>query len=162
VIGADVERTFESALGELPARPAVLHVASHAVADDRDPYASHVRLASDSLADGLLHGTEITGMDLSGTLVVLSACETLEGPLYAGEGLLGLQRSFRATGASAVLATLWPVGPSAADLVKHFYKRLVQGDSPATALRNAQLRMMESPETAHPFHWAGFVLHGGN
>ena len=162
VIGADVERTFESALGELPARPAVLHVASHAIADDRDPYASHIRLAPDSLADGLLHGTEITGMDLSGSLVVLSACETLEGPLYAGEGLLGLQRSFQATGASAVLATLWPVGPSAAELVEHFYERLVQGDPPATALRHAQLQLMENPDTVHPFHWAGFVLHGGS
>jgi CHAT domain-containing protein len=86
----------------------------------------------------------------------------LEGPLYAGEGLLGLQRSGRATGASAVLATLWPVGPSGAELVEHFYERLVQGDPPASALRRAQLRMMENPETVHPFHWAGFVLHGGS
>ena len=162
VLGAEVSQTTESALGSFPAAPAVLHVASHAVADDRDSYASYIRLAPDSLSDGMLHGAEIIGMDLTGSLIVLSACETLEGPLFAGEGLLGLQRSFQATGASAVLATLWPVGPSAAELVEHFYERLVQGDSPATALRRAQLRMLEDPDTAHPFHWAGFVLHGGS
>jgi CHAT domain-containing protein len=158
VHGAEVLETKESALAELPARPAVLHVASHAIADDRDPYASHIRLAADSLADGLLHGAEIGLLDLDGSLVVLSACETVEGPLYAGEGLLGLQRSFAATGASGVLATLWPVGPSAADIVGFFYESLVEGDPPVTALQRAQLRMLESPETEHPFHWAGFVL----
>jgi tetratricopeptide (TPR) repeat protein len=161
VIGADVDETTESAFSALAFRPAVLHVASHAIADDRDPLASHIRLAPDSLADGLLHGAEISAMDLSGTLVVLSACETLEGPLYAGEGLLGLQRSFQATGTSAVLATLWPVGASAAELVEHFYQGLVRGEPPATALREAQLDMLANPATAHPFHWAGFVLHGG-
>jgi len=154
--------TSESAVFDRLTAPSVLHVAAHAVADDRDPFASHIRLARDSMADGLLHGTEIERLDLPGTLVVLSACATVEGPLFEGEGLLGLRRSFLATGASGVVATLWPVGPSAADLIGHFYERLVAGDAPAAALRIAQLRMRSDPDTAHPFHWAGFVLFGGD
>lgn len=162
VIGTDVAATTESAFSTLASQPSVLHIASHAIADDRDPLASHIRLAPDSLSDGLLHGAEIGGIDLTGTLVVLSACETQEGRLFPGEGLLGLQRSFQATGASAVVATLWPVGPSAAELAEHFYRGLIRGEPPATALRNAQLEMRENPDTAHPFHWAGFVLHENN
>jgi len=158
VHGANELPTKESALSKLPARPAVLHVASHAIADDRDPYASHIRLAADSLADGLLHGAEIGSLQLEGSLVVLSACETGKGPLYAGEGLLGLQRSFVMTGASGVLATLWPVSSSAADLIEFFYGFLLEGDPPVTALRRAQLQMLSRRETAHPFHWAGFTL----
>ena len=30
----------------------------------------------------------------------------------------------------------------------------------AEALRQAALKVMKSPETSHPFYWAGFVLVG--
>lgn len=40
-----------------------------------------------------------------------------------------------------------------------FYRRLAAGDEPSTALRSAQMSLRSNPETAHPFYWAGFVLH---
>jgi CHAT domain-containing protein len=161
VLGGETRASAESSVHEMSSPPAVLHVAAHAIADDRDPFASHILLLADSLEDGLLHGMEIERLDLTGSLVVLSACETVEGPLFEGEGLLGLRRSFQAAGASQVLATLWPVGPSAADLSRYFYDGIVMGLVPSEALREAQLRMRSDPATAHPFHWAGFVLFGG-
>jgi len=80
------------------------------------------------------------------------------GPLFAGEGRLGLARAFLAQGASAVVATDWPVGPAAAEVAERFYRRLARGATPAAALRGARLDVRRDPSTAHPFYWAGYVL----
>ena len=88
----------------------------------------------------------------------MSGCETLVGPDYRGEGLMGLARAFLASGSAAVVASRWPVGPATAELMGGFYRRLGKGEDLADALRNAQLELRRNPQTAHPFHWAGFVL----
>jgi CHAT domain-containing protein len=56
--------------------------------------------------------------------------------------------------------SLWTVDDEAtAETMTHFYARLVAGDSPASALRQAQLRVLA--ERPHPFFWSPFVLVGG-
>jgi CHAT domain-containing protein len=140
---------------------AVLHFAVHAIADDADPLASHLRLAPDSGSDGLLHSSEIATQSHTGQLVVLSACETQMGRLYHGEGIMSLTRAFLATGATAVVATQWPVGAATADLMTGFYRSLAAGADPATALRTSQRRLRHDARTSHPFYWAGFGLHVG-
>ncbi len=139
----------------------VVHLAAHAVADAVDPLASHVRLAPDEDNDGYLHLGEIAAVRRPIGLVVLSACETSQGRLYYGEGLMGLGRAFLAAGAESVVATLWPVGAASAELMGEFHSRLASGMSPAAALRAAQLQLRRGSNTAHPFFWAGFVLVGG-
>jgi CHAT domain-containing protein len=136
----------------------VVHFAVHAQADDRDPLASHLRLGADEENDGYFHLAEIADARRPARLVVLSACETQSGRLFNGEGLMGLARAFLASGAGAVVATQWPVGPAAADLMGEFYRRLASGAQPAAALRAAKLALRRDPTTAHPFYWAGFVL----
>ena len=71
---------------------------------------------------------------------------------------MGLARAFLASGSTAVVASRWPVGPATAELMGGFYRRLAKGEELAGALRNAQLDLRRNPRTAHPFHWAGFVL----
>jgi CHAT domain-containing protein len=154
------ERTTEAGLAAAGS-PAVLHVVAHAVADDTDPRASYISLAADSRADGRLHPVEIEAQDWTGTLVVLSACESLGGPRYRGEGLLGLGRAFLVAGAPAVVATQWPIGPDAADLAEAFYRWLAAGQSPPAALRRAQLQALQAGDRSHPVHWAAFVLYLG-
>lgn len=145
------------ARGEV-ARYGIVHFATHAQARDDDPLSSHLLLAADSANDGYLHLSEVAARRVSARLVVLSACETLSGTLYNGEGLMGLARAFLAGGSRAVVATHWPVGSWAADLMAVFYRRLAAGDEPAAALRAAKLTLLENPATADPFFWAGFVL----
>jgi CHAT domain-containing protein len=104
-----------------------------------------------------LHLNEIARARWHASLVVLSACKTLEGPLYSGEEMVGLARAFLAGGAGTVVATQWPVGVPSADLIGAFYRQLVAGDTPAAALHRAQLVPRRAPVTSHPFYWAGYV-----
>ena len=163
--GADATRARLAA--DAPARD-VLHLATHGVLDPALPEASYIVLAPDGDDDGKLGYLEIPGLyqALRGThLVVLSACETavpVEAP-GAGAGLeiAGLANQFRRAGVPRLLASLWKVSDTSTQaLMARFYEGLGQGRTPPEALAAAQRALHASPETAHPFHWAPFVLIG--
>jgi CHAT domain-containing protein len=91
-------------------------------------------------------------------LLILSACQTAAGDKRATLGLAGLAVR---SGARSTLATLWSVqDQSTAELMTHFYKALQPGVSKAQALRQAQLKLLNSPQYQNPYFWAPFVLVG--
>ncbi len=139
----------------------LIHIAAHASADGNDPMQSHLSLQPDVHNDGLLHITEVIGSQLNARLVVLSACETMPGRLYQGEGLMGLARAFQVAGAETVIATRWPIGAETAAMMDRFYSALSAGKVPSTALREARLTVRKNSGTGHPFYWAGFVVTTG-
>jgi MYXO-CTERM domain-containing protein len=112
--------------------------------------------------DGLLSAYEAATLDLDGTkLVVLSACDTGVGSVTRGEGVLGLRRAFVMAGAETVVMSLWRVDDaSTRDLMLGYYARLKQGAGRADAMRDAQLALLDSETTAHPFFWAAFIVEG--
>jgi CHAT domain-containing protein/tetratricopeptide (TPR) repeat protein len=114
-------------------------------------WASRGRRSSKEGEDGVLTALDVEQMNLTETeLVVLSACETGLGRLAGGEGALGLQRAFQVAGARNVIASLWKVDDQAtAALIHLFYLNLwVKKQSPADALRNAQLAILHTPSVA--------------
>lgn len=144
----------------------ILHIATHGKADGLRPERSRLVL---SLLDprgrpvaGNLVLQDIYNLQLAADLVVLSACQSGLGPLVRGEGLVGLTRGFQYAGARRVLASLWNVDDSStATLMGAFYRGLlVEGLSPAAALRRAQRTLLADPATRAPYHWAAFTLHG--
>jgi len=117
--------------------------------------------------DGILTAMEVATQDLSDTgLVVLSACQTGLGVTNAGEGVLGLRRSFSIAGCETLIMSLWSVPDLATrDLMRDLYRRhLHQRPLPAAeALRQAQLDMLEAQRKdgeIHPFSWGAFVSAG--
>src|SRR5206468_10503622 len=75
-------------------------------------------------------------------LVYLSACETDRGPILKSEGSITIARSFFAAGVPVVVGTLWPIDDQAARLAaRTFHQHLLRGDTPAEALRQAQLML---------------------
>lgn len=154
-------RATEARVRSLVPRASIVHVVAHAEVVPHDPQASHLALApGPSSPDGLLHANEIARMHWGGALVVLSACETLVGPTYAGAGPVGLARAFFGGGAAAVVATQWPVDSSAARLMAAFYRILGDGHPPPAALRRAKLAALRDPSTSHPFQWGAYVWIG--
>jgi len=112
--------------------------------------------------NGFLRLYDIYNLNLRADLVVLSACNTALGKEVRGEGLVGLTRAFMYAGAARVVASLWKTEDRAtATLMNHFYEgMLVQGQSPAAALRSAQLSMWNDKRWQQPRYWAAFTLQG--
>jgi len=153
----------ESTLKSLPLREyQIIHFACHGFLDEKFPLRSALVLSfsKDQDEDGFLQANEICNLEMNADLVVLSACQTGNGALEKGEGLIGLTRSFLYSGADSVLSSFWSLNDqSTAGFMEDFYTFLCQGQDKAGALRLAKLKMLKSSHF-HPFYWAGFVLNG--
>ncbi|MEM1281906.1 MAG: CHAT domain-containing protein, partial [Cyanobacteria bacterium P01_H01_bin.152] len=163
----------------------VLHFATHAAFVPGVPEDSFILFGNGdtaSLRD--IENWTLNGVDL----VVLSACETGVGGLGNGEEVLGLGYQFQASGAKAVIASLWQVSDQGtALLMETFYDALAQGMTKAEALQTAQLALINlqsaaandtdraigvvpiaeaniesvrSTNYSHPYYWAPFILIG--
>jgi CHAT domain-containing protein len=111
--------------------------------------------------NGFLQLEDIYNLKLRAELVVLSACRTALGKEVRGEGLVGMTRAFMYAGAPRVIASLWAVPDRAtSEFMRLFYRHFFEGQSPAAALRSAQLELRKTPRWSAPFFWAGFILQG--
>lgn len=162
--GFDASR--ETAMSSEVAQYQIVHFATHAYSDEKQPELSSVVLTmmdrNGEKAEGLMPLHDIYSMDLAAELTVLSACETALGKDTKGEGLVGLTHAFISANSKTVIASLWKVDDRAtAVLWGYFYEALLQqGMSPAAALRFAKLKMMRDKQWNAPYYWAGFVVQG--
>ena len=155
-------RATEAALRQAAADGArVLHLATHAVVDERPGQGAAILLTPDDRDDGLLRPAEIASLDLRSDLTVLAACRSALGGAEDGRAFASLTGSFLAAGSSAVLASLWDVGDEAsAAFMAQLYYQLGRGQRPAAALRRAKLRLRADPAWDRPHLWAAFILIG--
>jgi CHAT domain-containing protein len=141
-----------------------LHIATHALVNERNPSRSAIVLTldADPQEDGFLEVGEIAELDLDCDLVVLSACQTGRGELLSGEGIVGLSRAFLYAGARSVVVSLWNVSDiSTSEFMKAFYQHLVSSMGNTEALCEAKLTMLRSDtEIRHPYYWAPFIVVG--
>jgi CHAT domain-containing protein/tetratricopeptide (TPR) repeat protein len=137
----------------------VIHLATHALVDERSLTRTALALAPSGSEDGFLSPADIAGLRLDADLVVLSACRTAGGVTIAGEGVQGLTTPLVAAGARSVVATQWRVGDrSTVRLVADLYDGLARGLTVAEALREAKLAALR--RGAPPGEWAGFTVVG--
>lgn len=118
--------------------------------------------------DGILTAAEIAALDLRGLdLVVMSACQTGLG-IVKGDGVFGLQRGFKKSGARSLLMSLWKVDDNATELLMDtFYQGLTSGLSKHASLQKAQHTVRtysinrkgrKLTPYSHPRYWAAFIL----
>lgn len=137
----------------------VIHLATHALVDERSLSRTALALAPGGTEDGFLSPADIAGLRLDADLVVLSACRTAGGVTIAGEGVQGLTTPLVAAGARAVVATQWRVGDrSTVRLVADFYDGLARRLPVSDALQEAKLAALR--RGAPPAEWAGFTVVG--
>lgn len=143
----------------------VLHFAMHGLMNPDESALSALVLSDRDTADNLLLADEIRSLDLSAQLVVLSACDTYQGPQIAGEGPLGLSRAFLRAGAERTISSLWPVSDVVtASLMEEFYSGLYEEKlPPLAALQKAKLLISERKNQtwSDPYYWGGFILEYG-
>jgi tetratricopeptide (TPR) repeat protein len=114
--------------------------------------ACHGRFRADSplfssleLADGPLNVYELQSLRRAPELMVLSACDLAVADAHPGDELLGFASALLNMGTRTVIASSVPVPDAAAKrLMTGLHERLVSGASPATALADAQRRLVES------------------
>jgi CHAT domain-containing protein/ketosteroid isomerase-like protein len=142
----------------------LLHFATHAILDDRNPMYSRIILSrpKDKRQDGMLEAWELMKLDLTAEMVVLSACQTARGRIGAGEGMIGMSWALFVAGSPSVVVSQWKVDSDRTmELMIDFHQNLVRRKSTtkAEALRAAALKVLHSKYN-HPVYWAGFVLIG--
>lgn len=154
-------------------RSDVIHLALHALTDEKSPLNSGLvlaraptRLGSKMTGGDLLQAEEIYHFNLQKSrLVVLSACQSGVERYYQGEGMIGLACPFLAAGVPLVVASLWPVDSEAtSELMRNFhYQRKHNRLTTVEALRQAQLDWLNQSEPSyrHPYYWAAFTVIGG-
>jgi len=145
-------------------RAAVIHIASHAFANSASPMYGGIVLTrpDDGSDDGILYAWELAGLQMHADLLILSACETAQGRVAAGEGVLGLTWAALVAGSRSVVVAQWPVDDWATALwMSHFHRNLTDGMSTAEAGRQAALAVAQFPGCSHPRFWAGFIVAGG-
>lgn len=111
-------------------------------------------------------------LKLHAPVVTLIACGSAHQDVKAGDEPLGLVSAFLYAGAKSVVGTLWDTnvvtGRGFSDLwYEEIHKQMgargtAQGGliDLAVATQQAILKIRQHPQTATPYHWAGFVLHG--
>jgi len=144
----------------------VIHLAMHGLLNKKEQALSCLAFTeiSDSAENNFLHAYEISKMDLSADLVILSACETGFGKFERGNGIASLARSFMYAGVPSLIVSLWQVNDQATSrIMQNLYQKLSDGLPVHEALRQAKLDYIQSAKgiTAHPAFWSPFI-HIGN
>lgn len=143
----------------------IVHLATHAIADNNDPERSFISFYPGN-QDSRLYAREIYDMRLDTTsLIILSACETGTGQLIKGEGLMSLSRAFAYAGCPSIITSLWKAEDNTTAFITqrlHYY--LGRNETKDKALQLAKLDLLKSPgvEARYktPNYWAHLVLIG--
>jgi len=162
LVGAEATvESFKALAGDY----AVLHLATHAKADNEDGEYAYVAFSEtkDTAYSNLLYLKSLYTLSLHADMVVLSACETGVGKLRRGEGVVSLARGFSHAGANSLVTTLWRISDhESATLMQRYYRGLKNDLPKDEALRQAKINYLNeaSGNSAHPFFWAAFVTIG--
>ena len=140
-----------------------IHFVAHGIATRQRPLDSAVVLARDG-DFYKLYARDIIKHPLHARLVTISSCHGAGTRAYTGEGLVGLAWAFLHAGAHQVIAALWEVNDNATPkLMDDLYAGIRAGHDPATALRDAKLKLIRGGTLyRHPKYWAPFVLYSGS
>ncbi|HFA52076.1 MAG TPA: CHAT domain-containing protein [Bacteroidetes bacterium] len=144
----------------------ILHLATHAILDDRENGLSYIAFAgaSEKLDTGKIYLLDLYNLRLPADMVVLSACETGIGELKKGEGIISLARGFAYAGAKSIVTSLWEVNDKAtAEIMEEFYRQLKKGNTKAEAMQYAKSDYFDrqiDDKYVHPYYWASFIAVG--
>ncbi len=149
---------------------ALFHFSGHAEFNNTFPNLSCLYILDDNLNTIPLYGNEIPLNFHFGkpTLVVLNACETGTMSVSIGDEINGLSRGFIHAGANGIIFNIWSVfDASSAELLKEFYRMLLEGNNIAYSIRMARKYMREKimnstheSDATDILHWGSCIYYG--
>ncbi|NJO89504.1 MAG: CHAT domain-containing protein [Chloroflexia bacterium] len=108
----------------------IFHFAMHASAEKDNPDFSFLAITQEdeNEEDGMFYNYEIAMMNMKATMVVLSGCNTGDGVISSGEGVMSLTRNFILAGVPSIVHSLWEVqDETSVVIMDKFYKYLSEG-----------------------------------
>lgn len=142
----------------------IVHLAMHANVNFDLPMNSELIFNPDyNKSRDQLHAYEIYTHKIKSDMIVLSACNTQNGKILTGEGIMGITWGFLLAGTKNLLTTQWPVADrSGAFIMDHFYAYLSKGDPVDISLQKAKIDFLKTgdPVKSNPFYWASYVSMG--
>jgi len=109
-----------------------------------------------------LYFSELYGLNFPAKMVVLSACDSGNGAIRSGEGIMSISRALAYAGVQSSVYSLWQVpDKETSEIMISFYENLKKGQKKDVALATAKNTFIKNnPMKNHPFYWAGFVVNG--
>ncbi|HUN88060.1 MAG TPA: CHAT domain-containing protein [Terriglobales bacterium] len=164
-IFAREQATPSAYLASKPEQYSYIHFVAHGTASRMSPLDSAIVLSRSSAQEDSfkLYARDIIHHPVHAQLVTISTCYGAGARAYSGEGLVGLSWAFLRAGAHNVIGALWEVSDvSTPLLMDELYRGLEKSNSPASALRQAKLKLLHSSDYRKPFYWAPFQLYTGS
>jgi hypothetical protein len=174
------EAATDTAVKNEAPRARILHFATHGITV---PRVSFRNIAADVLADpkayirrigeaydpmqnsalvfwnSIFTARDLSYLDLDGADLVILSLSAGSPLAWPGEGAPGLARALIEAGVRNVIITpQLPDDLTTSEFWTDLYRRLVQGLSPAEAMRNAVLDLKK--RRPDPWYWANFAVHG--
>ncbi|MFN8117912.1 MAG: CHAT domain-containing tetratricopeptide repeat protein [Bacteroidia bacterium] len=138
----------------------ILQISAHAFCDYKNSRNSYVLLSDNQK----LYLNEISKTKLNYKLAILNACETANGDIETGEGVINFNRHLYLAGIKSTITTLWKVDDEAtAKIIQDFYDELKNENNTITSLHNAKLNYIENVKSVDeydPYYWAGLIYTG--
>ncbi len=139
-----------------------IHIASHAVINSPDPIQSGLSCSPDE--PPLLKFNDILRLNLNGSHVFINGCQSGNGPLNHGEGLMSLGLAFALAGSSSVIQHLWTASDQSSMELGGLYYQKLHRLSDGDALQRAKKKYLKTSPFGldHPYYWAGLVCFSGS
>ncbi len=150
---------------QLARQASIIHLATHAIANNDRPDQSYIAFAPQLNAENKLYAHELQyGILDKVKLIFLSACETASGQLIRGEGVMSLSRALSYAGCPNLITSLWKAEDNAtAYISRQFYTHLDDGNTIARSLQLAKLDLLGNSQYAQfhaPPYWSHLVFVG--
>ncbi len=136
----------------------ILHLSMHSILDENN-FRKSCLLFQNNIP---LYFEELYNQNIPAEMVVLGACNTGNGYLKNGEGIMSISHAFTLAGSKSNVFSLWEIPDrETAELMSYFYKFLKKGQRKDEALANAKREFVKNnPLKNHPYFWAGFIVNG--
>lgn len=139
----------------------LIHFASHYIINDQEPLISGLVCSMDSY-DPYITLNDILSIDILDSHVFINGCNTGQGKLNPGQGLMSLGLVFGISGAEEIICNLWKAEDVLSENIAiNFYKKGVP-DNYAKRLTNVKKDYLKRATVGydHPHFWGGLVYSG--
>ncbi len=136
-----------------------IHISGHLTVNSENPLESVIHCAGD-VTDGISF-RDVLKYQLAGSQVYINTCESGNGAVNHGEGLMSLGLAFSMAGCTTIIQHSWKAPDHASGIMARGYYKHLGRLCPAEAITQSKRQYLRraGPGLDHPYYWAGLVCY---